>query len=83
MVAHGAEINLPGRSGITPVAAAAYMGNEPLVRLLLEKGADPNVVDATGKTAICYAAGRGFPAVVRSCSTRGRLNGRYGNDLTD
>ena len=68
LIAHGADVNLPGRSGITPIAAAAYMGNEPLVRLLLDKGADPNVVDGTGKTAICYAAGRGFPAVVRRAS---------------
>ena len=65
LIAHGADVNFPGRSGIAPVAAAAFSGDEPLVRLLLDKGADANAVDGTGKSAICYAAGRGFPAVVR------------------
>ena len=53
------------------------------MRLLLDKGADANAVDGTGKSAICYAAGRGFPAVVRRLLDSGvDVNKRYGNDLT-
>ncbi len=59
------------------------MGNESLVRLLLEHGADPKAVDATGKAPICYAGGRGFTNVVRLLLEHGvDVNTRYGNDLT-
>ena len=37
--------------------------------LLIEKGADPNATDSTEKTAITYAAGRGFPEIVACFST--------------
>ena len=65
LVERGANVSLPGRSGITPLSAAAYMGSVPIVELLMEKGADPKPLDNTGKTAIIYAAGRGFSPVVR------------------
>ena len=68
LVEHGADVRLPGRSGISPLAAGAYMGNEPIVELLIEKGADPNATDSTEKTAITYAAGRGFPEIVQPAS---------------
>ena len=49
----------------------------------MEKGADPKTIDATSKTAIIYAAGRGFPAVVRLLLDHGvDVNSRYGHDLT-
>ena len=47
LVTHGADVRLPGRSGIAPLSAAAYMGSEPIVELLIEKGADPNALDST------------------------------------
>jgi ankyrin repeat protein len=63
--------------------AAAYTGSAEVVKTLLDHGADPNAVDATGKTPICYASGRGFPALVRQLLDRGvDPNNRYGNDLT-
>jgi ankyrin repeat protein len=59
------------------------MGSVPIVELLMQKGADPKTVDTTGKTAIVYAAGRGFPAVVRLLLDHSvDVNARYGNDLT-
>ena len=59
------------------------MGSEPIVELLIEKGADPKVMDKTEKTAIVYAAGRGFPDIVGLLLDRGvDINARYGNDLT-
>src|SRR5207342_3897815 len=64
-------------------SAAAYMGSEPIVELLIEKGADPNATDGTQKAAIDYAAGRGFPDIVRLLLDHGvDINARYGNDLT-
>jgi ankyrin repeat protein len=59
------------------------MGSEPIVELLIEKGADPKIMDKTEKTAIVYAAGRGFPDIVGLLLDRGvDINARYGNDLT-
>jgi len=59
------------------------MGSLPIVTLLAEKGADPNVQDDTKKAAIVYAAGRGFSDVVRLLLEHGvDVNARYGNDLT-
>ena len=83
LIDRGANVNLPGRSGITPLSAAAYMGSVPIVELFIAKGVDPKTADGTGKSAIIYAAGRGFPAVVRLLLDHGvDVNARYGNDLT-
>ena len=72
-----------GRTGITPLAAAAYMGSEPIVELLIEKGADPNALDNTQKTAIIYAAARASPTSFDLLLDHGvDVNARYGNDLT-
>jgi uncharacterized protein len=82
LVEHGANVSLAGRNG-TPLSAAAYMGSEPIAQLLIEKGADPNALDATQKGAIVYAAGRGFSGVTRLLLDHGvGVNARYGNDLT-
>jgi ankyrin repeat protein len=82
LLARGADASL-GRKGLTPLSAASYMGSEPIVELLIEKGVDPKAVDETRKTAIVYAAGKGFSGVVRLLLDHGvDVNARYGNDLT-
>ena len=79
----GADPNLTGRSGLTPLMAAAFKGNDRIVETLLAHGADANVRDTTGKTAMVYAAGRGFDDVVRRLLDAGvDANGRAGNALT-
>ena len=79
----GADPNLTGRSGLTPVIAAAFKGNDRIVEALLAHGADPNVRDTTGKTALVYAAARGFDDVVRRLLDAGvDVNARTGNELT-
>jgi ankyrin repeat protein len=59
------------------------MGSEPIVALLIEKGADAKTMDTTEKAAIIYAAGRGFPDIVELLLDHGiDVNARYGNELT-
>jgi uncharacterized protein len=83
LLAKGADPNLPGRSGVTPLAAAAFKGNGRIVDQLIARGADPNAVDSTGKAAITYAAARGFALIVRRLLDAGVDARRaYGNDLT-
>ena len=74
---------MPGRSGLTPLIAAAFKGNDRIVEDLLAHGADANARDKTGKAAMVYAAARGFDDIVAGCSTPASTRGeRYGNDLT-
>jgi ankyrin repeat protein len=92
LLAKGANPNLPGRSGLTPLASAAFKGNDRIVEQLLSRiagpagradPADPNVVDATGKAAMTYAAARGFAGIVRRLLDAGvDAKFRYGNELT-
>ena len=54
-----------------------------MVERLIAHKADPDVVDATGKSAISYAAARGFAGVVRRLLDAGVDARRaYGNNLT-
>jgi uncharacterized protein len=83
LLAKGADPNIPGRSGVTPLAAAAFKGNDRIVEDLLARGAHPNLMDATGKAAITYAAARGFAGLVSRLLDAGVDPGfRYGHDLT-
>lgn len=70
--------SLPGRSGMdsgdttlgegtTPLMRAARAGDAAVVRLLLEKGADPKLTTKEGNTALMFAAGIGY----RDKNTRG------------
>ncbi len=63
--------NLPGRSGMdsgdttldegtTPLMRAARSGDAPVMRALLEKGADPKLTTKEGNTALMFAAGVGY-----------------------
>jgi ankyrin repeat protein len=44
-----------GTGGTTPLMYAALYGNEASVRMLLEHGADPNVINHEGTTALMWA----------------------------
>jgi ankyrin repeat protein len=69
---------LPGRSGMdsgdtvlgegtTPLIRAARSGDAAVMRLLLEKGADPKLTTRDGNNALMIAAGEGY----RDKNTRG------------
>ena len=83
LIERGADPNVPGRSGATPLAAAAFGGEEDSVAALLAHHADPKVPDRTGKAPIVYAAARGRAGIVKLLLAAGvDINARYENDLT-
>ena len=66
LLARGANIN--GRGGYrngTALMQAAVSGSDEVVKLLLAKGADPNVRDNMGVTALIYAAARPDESIVK------------------
>ncbi|MBI3181617.1 MAG: ankyrin repeat domain-containing protein [Myxococcales bacterium] len=70
LVAQGADVNARGKHGTAPLAAAVARGSPELVRLLLEKGADPKV-PLTRQTLLHRAAARGNPEVISMLLERG------------
>lgn len=53
----GVDVNLPGTGaceGVTPLMTACYRGNEKMVRLLLDNGADSGRVDKRGRNVFHY-----------------------------
>ncbi|MFD0862375.1 ankyrin repeat domain-containing protein [Sungkyunkwania multivorans] len=54
LIAHAEDINGSSKMG-TPLMAATYKGDVEIVRMLLKKGADPNISDPNGTTALIYA----------------------------
>ena len=83
LIERGADVKLTGRSGISPIAAAAYAGNDVIVEALLAHGADERAPDETGKPPIIYAAaGARLDIVKRLLARNIDINARYSNDLT-
>jgi uncharacterized protein len=59
LLAHGGELNgRAGRLQQTPLQGAAFWGWNNVVEFLLKKGADVNLADSRGYTAVDYAMGR-------------------------
>ena len=54
-------------AGTTPLMRAARAGDDAVIRLLLDKGADPKLATKDGNTALMFAAGVGY----RDKNTRG------------
>lgn len=66
IVTGGGDINWQLQpSGLTPLMAAASNGRTDVVRFLLEKGADPNLKDVNGKTALDRAKAAGANDIVQ------------------
>src|SRR5206468_12524061 len=82
LMERGADVKLTGRSGLSPVAAAAYAGNDTIVDILISHGADERAPDETGKPPVVYAAARAKFDVVRRLLARDDVNARYAHDLT-
>jgi hypothetical protein len=52
----GAEVNMGNDTGITPLHVAAATGCTPMISLLLQAGASPEVADVGGATPLMFAA---------------------------
>lgn len=52
---HALSLNLQNASGNTPLHWAALNGHLPIVKLLIEAGADPTVLNKAGKDAVYEA----------------------------
>lgn len=57
LIFHSVDINSRDEDGNTPLYWATTMGNEDMVRLLLEHGADPLLSNSNGVNAIDQAKG--------------------------
>ncbi len=55
ILAQTIDINCRDEFGCTALIVAAYLSEEQIVRKLLEHGANPNLSDNIGSTALCYS----------------------------
>jgi ankyrin repeat protein len=59
----GADVNMKGNRGMTPLHGAAEGGAVEVARLLLQRGADLEAVDDRGQTPLQIAATRATPSI--------------------
>lgn len=85
LVQRGADIDRRGQGNITPLIAAIHRGSEPLVRRLLESGADPNAStivddDITPLMAAAQGGHRGIAALLLAHGADVRRRSRWQTD---
>jgi hypothetical protein len=68
LISRGALVSKPGPWGYTPLMLAALRGSLPSVRRLIEGGADADIKDSDGRTAIDFAREKGASDVVEFLS---------------
>ena len=54
----GADVNAVNKDGQTALHAAAYLGSNPIIQLLADKGAKLNLKDKYGRDAAAYCRGQ-------------------------
>ena len=69
LLAQGANVNVQNAAGGTPLIEAVYNNHADTVKLLLEKGADPNVRKTDGATALGFA--QKYPPIVELLKAKG------------
>jgi hypothetical protein len=57
LIEAGADMTITNNEGATPLHIAAFFCRTEIVKALLEKGADKNAKNSTGKTALETVAG--------------------------
>jgi ankyrin repeat protein len=66
LLKRGAEVNVQGAlEGFTPLMTAAAEGLADVVRILLEAGANRDIKDQDGDTALTFARQNGHTEVVK------------------
>lgn len=70
LIQDGADVKQENRYGISPLYLACLNGNEPLVKALLEAGADPNA-KRSGEPALMTAARTGKVGPIKALLHRG------------
>ena len=66
LLEHGADVNLPAlRKGTTPVMIASRNGRADTVDLLIKNGADVNVQNTRGRTALSCAVDLNHRKVIK------------------
>jgi len=72
LTAGGADVNAGhAQLRLTPLMFAAYGGHDAVVRLLLERGATPNLKDANGASAADWASQGGHEGTAGVLTTAG------------
>jgi uncharacterized protein len=71
LLQRGANINTRGPDGDTPLLIAVRRNDRVFVRHLLDRGADPFVTDASGKSALAIAEELGHEDVARLLRNQG------------
>jgi hypothetical protein len=65
LIAHGADPNILGREGFTPLHRASISGRIEIVRLLIEHGANVEVKDDQGRTPLDIASGEQREEIIK------------------
>ena len=60
LLKNGAIVNAPGPDGTTALMMAAFGGNQPMVQLLLDAGADVTMLTTQKENAAAWARKRGY-----------------------
>ena len=71
LLAAGADPNVRGQIGLTPLISAALGGRADIAKLLVDKGADVNAKSDNGMTALMVAAAEGHKEVAQLLLEKG------------
>ncbi|XP_076041878.1 uncharacterized protein LOC143025757 [Oratosquilla oratoria] len=70
LVDHGAKLDAKDNMGLTPLHVASCLGNESLVRILLESGAKHNIVDQDNFLPIDHAKENKHKSIIKRLEVR-------------
>jgi ankyrin repeat protein len=71
LIAHGADVNLRGITGTTPLYWAVLRDQKDDEKFLLDHGADPNLTNAFGDTPLICAVQLGYLSLVQPLVEKG------------